>query len=191
MSLSINAETRIGDLLEAHPEAEAALVAMAPAFRALNNPVLRRTVARVATVAQAARVAGIPVPELVAALRRALGDEPACDACAHDDGADGIVAGPAPVWLVEAEPAVKLDAAGLMAAGRTPVGEAAARLAALDAGQVLLLVAPFRPVPLIEALAEGGLEVYARPGEGETWEVWVRRGRERVRLSTGGAVRMS
>ncbi len=175
MSLPVNAETRIAALIDAHPEAEATLIALAPAFRALNNPVLRRTVARVATVAQAAQVADMPVPELVAALRRALGQDTACDACAHDPTGDANVE-PAPPWLAGVGPAVTLDAAALMAAGCTPVGEAAARLSGLAPGQVLLLVAPFRPVPLIEALEGKGHEIYARPTEGGAWEVWARRG---------------
>ncbi len=174
MSLPVNAETRIGELLAAHPEAEAALIELAPAFRALKSPVLRRTVARVATVAQAARVAGMPVPELVASLRQALGQEAACDACAHRVGDEGAEE-PAPDWLAGAEPTARLDAAALMAAGRTPVGEAASLLAELEPGQVLLLVAPFRPAPLIEALQAKGHEVYGRPGEGQAWEVWIRR----------------
>ncbi len=43
---SIGPETRVADLLDAHPEAEEILIAIAPQFKALKNPVLRRTVAQ-------------------------------------------------------------------------------------------------------------------------------------------------
>ena len=61
----IGPETRVGDLLDAYPEAEQVLIGIAPQFKALRNPVLRRTVARVATLEQAARVAGMSARELV------------------------------------------------------------------------------------------------------------------------------
>lgn len=174
MSETINAETRIGALLEAHPETEAALVDLAPAFKALRNPLLRRTVARVATVAQAAQVAGMPVPDLVTALRRLVGQELACDGCGDHDGPDRPAEAP-PAWLAGAEPAISLDAGALMADGRTPVAEVLAALGTMAPGAILLLVAPFRPQPLVEAVAGRGHEVYVRPSEVGTWEVWVRR----------------
>ncbi len=74
-SMIISPETKVGDLLDAYPEAEAALIAIAPKFKALKNPVLRRTVAKVATLEQAARVADMPVNELVRSLRQALGQD--------------------------------------------------------------------------------------------------------------------
>ena len=71
--------TRIGDLLDAFPEVEEILISQAPAFKKLRNPVLRRTVARIATIERAAAIAGIPVPDLVNALRRTAGLEAARD----------------------------------------------------------------------------------------------------------------
>jgi hypothetical protein len=44
----------VADLLDSWPELEETLVAQAPAFRRLRNPVLRRAVARVATLEPAA-----------------------------------------------------------------------------------------------------------------------------------------
>ena len=67
----ITPTTKVAGLLESWPELEPVLVAQAPAFRRLKNPVLRRTVARVATLEQAAGVGGVAVRDLVAALRRA------------------------------------------------------------------------------------------------------------------------
>jgi hypothetical protein len=70
----ITPATKVADLLESWPDLEDVLIAQAPAFRRLKNPVLRRTVARVATLEQAAGVGGVPVRELVATLRRRRGD---------------------------------------------------------------------------------------------------------------------
>ena len=57
--LMITPETRVGALLDAHPELEVTLIGIAPTFKALKNPVLRRTVAKVATLEQAARIADL------------------------------------------------------------------------------------------------------------------------------------
>ncbi|MFO7653603.1 MAG: DUF1858 domain-containing protein [Candidatus Krumholzibacteriia bacterium] len=88
MSITIDAETRVGDLLRAHPELEEVLIAQAPAFAKLRNPVLRRTVAKVATLRAAAQMAGVDVEALVRVLRQA-----AAEITATPDPAPGVVGG--------------------------------------------------------------------------------------------------
>ena len=44
----ISPKTKVGELLDAYPELESVLMEMSPAFEKLKNPILRRTVARVA-----------------------------------------------------------------------------------------------------------------------------------------------
>jgi hypothetical protein len=170
MSLAINPETKVAELLDAFPEAEEVLVGLAPPFKALRNPLLRRTVAKVTSLEQAARVGGVPVNTLVRTLREALG------AGGHELESDdaGEAAG-APDWAADAEPAATLDADALLAAGRMPVSEAAVALAGMASGEVLLIEAPFQPAPLIDALRAKGHELYAAPADGDAWHVWVRR----------------
>ena len=50
--ITISPKTKVGELLDAYPELEPVLMAMSPAFEKLKNPVLRKTVARVATLQQ-------------------------------------------------------------------------------------------------------------------------------------------
>ena len=73
MSLPISPETTVGAMLDAYPELESVLVEMAPAFAKLRNPVVRRTVAKVATLEQAARIGGISLPALILRLRNVRG----------------------------------------------------------------------------------------------------------------------
>ena len=96
MTVPVNPKTKVGELLDAYPEAEALLISLAPKFKALRNPVLRRTVAKVTSLEQAARVGGMSVKELVSALRDGLG-------VAGDDIADGVdqITGDSPAWLDE------------------------------------------------------------------------------------------
>lgn len=170
MTPTINADTKVGTLLDAHPELEAVLVRLSPEFRRLSNPILRRTVARVATVGQAARIAGLPVPEVVNALRRALGQQESCA------GGEVTEVGPEPPWAAVAVPVARLDADEILARGGTPVGELTSRLQAAAPGDAVAITAPFYPAPLIDSLRGKGHEVHARKiGETGRFEVLVRR----------------
>jgi hypothetical protein len=172
MTQLVNPETRIGPLLDEHPELEQVLISLSPEFRRLQNPILRKTVARVASVAQAAKIGGVPVPEMVKALRRALGQETA-GTCGHEapEALD-----PEPAWLAGASPVARLDAEEILGRGGTPVGEVAARLAAAAPGEIVALEAPFYPAPMVDTLRGKGNDVFARPLDGGAWELWVRRG---------------
>ena len=50
--ITISPKTKVGELLDAYPELENVLMAMSPAFEKLKNPILRKTVAKVATLQQ-------------------------------------------------------------------------------------------------------------------------------------------
>ena len=169
-AFTIGPETRVAELLEAHPEAEEVLIGIAPQFKALKNPVLRRTVARVATLEQAAKVAGLRARDLVLHLRRELGVQ------GGEDIVDSADSDPteAPGWvLLDAEAAI--DGGALLDAGETPVAKASTALAEMDSDEVLVISAPFQPAPLIDSLRAKGHEVYAREETGESWRVWIKK----------------
>jgi len=71
----ITPKTKISDLLEEYPALEEVLFDISPAFKQLKNPILRRTVARVTTLQQAAIVGGLKVEDLVNRLRKEAGIE--------------------------------------------------------------------------------------------------------------------
>ena len=73
MSQQIGPETTVGALLEAYPELESVLIEMAPAFAKLRNPVIRRTVAKIATLEQAAKLGGISLQAMILRLRNESG----------------------------------------------------------------------------------------------------------------------
>lgn len=163
--LPITPETKVGDLLAAYPALEETLVSMAPAFAKLKNPVLRRTVARVATLAQAARVGGVDVREMVTSLRRAagLGGEPSADEAA----AAGDVLDTVPEWLDEARVVARLDADEILARGDHPLGAVQGVAAALPRGGQILLTSGFFPAPLVDAMRGRGFQTASyRAGDG-------------------------
>ncbi len=143
--------TKLADLLDSWPGLEDELIKIAPPFAKLRNPVLRRTIARVTTLRQAAGVGGVPLPELIARLRSAAGlEEIAVDG--------GGAAGPAgrPSWLDELTVVERYDAREDIEAGRHPVGAVLARLKTLGPGEAYELVTGFEPTPLIDKARDQG-----------------------------------
>lgn len=168
MSTLVNPESKIGPLLDAHPELERVLIGLSPEFRRLQNPLLRRTVARVATVGQVARIGGLPVSGLVKALRAALGEAQTEGNLATEEAAESE-----PAWAAAARPAVRVDADAVLARGGTPVGEVMSLLTRQLPGDVVALSVTFYPAPLVEAVRAKGYDAFARK-TGNGWEVLIR-----------------
>jgi hypothetical protein len=159
MSLPITPETKVGALLDAYPGIDEVLIGWVPAFAKLRNPILRKTVAKVATLDQAARVGGVSVRELVRKLREATGQ----------GGLDVLDAGPgpaeeAPAWLNEERVRVTIDADSMLERGEHPIGKVRESVAAAAPGEIVRLNSSFRPEPLIDAMRRGGLAVYSVEG---------------------------
>jgi len=169
-TFTIGPDSRVADLLEAYPEAEEILIGLAPQFKALKNPVLRRTVAKVATLEQAAKVGGLQVRELVLTLRQELGGGGGGE-IAESDGTASL---DTPGWVV-LDAKVDIDGGSLLDAGETPIARAASALATMDSGEVLVVSAPFQPAPLIDSLRSKRHEVYAREQSDTTWRVWIKK----------------
>jgi len=171
--LAITPATKVAELLEAFPELEEVLIALAPAFERLRNPVLRRTVARVASLQQAAAVGGVEVRTLVATLRRAAG-QPGADLAGQ--AAESRLDEPAPAWLDEGRVVTTIDADALLDAGEVPLSRVNAAAAALAVGEILRVDSGFRPAPLVDALLKQGYRCHLRSLEAERFSTYVCRG---------------
>jgi uncharacterized protein (DUF2249 family) len=168
--MDITPDTKIGDLLEAFPPLEDVLIGLSPTFAKLKNPVLRRTVAKVASIRQAAQVGGVPLGRMINALREAAGQKPA------DVAADGMPAAAArPKWAADAQIAGTLDARPMLERGEHPMPEVMAALGRLEAGRVYLLITPFVPAPLIDLAAKKGFEAWSGTEGAEVVKTFFRR----------------
>jgi hypothetical protein len=163
VTLPITPETKVGALLEAHPELEERLIELAPAFKKLKNPVLRRTVAKVATLAQAARVAGLNARELVTALREAAGQQPLGEV-----GPEASETAGQHPWIQSLQVVARIDAEQVLAAGTNPLQAVNAQLSSLGADEALAVTSSFVPVPLIDAVAARGFVCHTRTADGST-----------------------
>jgi uncharacterized protein (DUF2249 family) len=70
----ISGDITVARLLDEHPGLIEVLARYHPHFKQLQNRLLRRVMAPRVTVAQAARMAGVPEDDLLAVLRRAVGE---------------------------------------------------------------------------------------------------------------------
>jgi hypothetical protein len=164
MKVAIEPGTRVGALLDAYPELEEVLIGMAAPFEKLRNPVLRKTVGKVATLEQAAKIGGVGLRELVSRLREAagVGGDAVVDGCERDGAA----------WLSTAPVEFEIDADAMLERGVHPFGRVRECAAKLQAGRVIRLTSAFRPEPLIETMRRAGLEARCEeigPGEFVSW----------------------
>ena len=159
--LLITPQTKVGELLKAYPELEGVLISIAPAFKKLRNPVLLRTVAKVTSLAQAARVGNVSVTELVQQLRREVGQPDFDTAPASVTAGSGAVA--APEWFDPGKVTKSFDARRMIDSGEQPIGHVLSDLDKLPSGDIYELVTPFEPAPLIDRAVSKGYHVYTRP----------------------------
>jgi len=157
MSLAITPETTVGALLEAYPEVEGVFVEMAPAFAKLRNPVVRRTVAKVATLEQAAKIGGVSLQAMILRLRDVTGqggpDLPVLQP-RQDAGGDSS-------WLTGGRVVQEIDAGTILERGVHPIGKIREAVGVLGPGEVVVLRSSFRPQPLIETMRRAGAAVHS------------------------------
>ncbi len=159
----ITPDAKLMAVLERWPALEAALLEISPHFRALQNPVLRRTVARVATLRQVSKVSGVPLGTLIERLRAAAGLPPL--AVSEDAGGEQ---GERPAWASDAAVTRTNDARPAIEAGQHPMAQVMADLAALREDEVYVLLTPFVPAPLVDlARGKGYLSHSVAEGEGQ------------------------
>lgn len=154
---------KVAELLSFYPELEEKLISLSQAFEKLRNPLLRKTIARVATLQQVAAVGNIPLETIINTLRMAAGQTPISETMNHTTQSSQK-----PEWLNNSTISETLDAREMLARGEHPLSYVLSRMHELPAGSIFELVTSFRPQPLIEKVAATGAETHTEelvPGE--------------------------
>ena len=144
--LIISPKTKIHDLLEAYPELEDTLIQAAPQFRKLKNPLLRKTIARVTTLSQAAVIGGIKVEALINTLRESVGQHMMEDHYTEETSYNYEE----PAWFSAGMIRKKIEISDLLNAGEQPLHEVISEAKKLKDEEILEIIAPFLPAPLID-----------------------------------------
>ena len=159
--ITISPKTKVGELLDTYPQLEPVLMDMSPLFEKLKNPVLRRTVARVATLQQVAVVGGLKVEYIVNKLREHLGLEG--DETENPDAE--FLAAKTPGWFDKSRIVATFDASPVINAGGSPMADILRQANALEPGEIFELQTPFVPAPIIDMLKGKGFKVFTIHGE--------------------------
>lgn len=154
----INPETKIGALLDKFPALEKTLLEMAPEFNKLRNPVLRKTIARVTSLKQAAAVAKISLAEMINTLRNEAGIREEF----VPGEAGGSLSKDPPSWFSVTRIVRTLDARPMLDRGEQPIAKVLADCRNLEVGEVYELITPFFPAPLIDTAKEKGYLTWSK-----------------------------
>jgi len=165
--MEVQITTKIYDLLKEYPFLEDELIKINPRFKKLKNPVLKRTIARVASIKQAAIVGNMEPLELLNKIRVLVGQEEIKDLKIEDDNQETI-----PEWINK-EPKVTINANELLDKEQNPLAEANKALKNLNPSETLLIKADFKPQPLIDEFKEKGYKVYSKKESDELFLTYV------------------
>lgn len=168
--LIITPKTKVLELVEAYPELEDMLIHYVPAFKQLKNPVLRRTVGRVATLQQAAAVGNVSVEDLINELRNEVGQD------LYSGESATVYTTERPDWFSEELVESEFDAREMLAAGEQPVNQAMADLKDLGQGRIYRLVAPFLPAPLMDKASSLGLAHWIEKTDDDEYVIYFYKG---------------
>lgn len=148
----ITPETKIAALLDRYPRLENTLLEMAPEFKKLRSPILRKTIARVTSLRQASAIARIPLAEMINKLRSEAGIQEEF----ITDNADASLPRESPSWFSTSDIVQSLDARPMIEKGEQPINNVISDCKNLRAGEIYELITPFLPAPLIDTARKHG-----------------------------------
>lgn len=157
------------------------LIAASPAFEKLRNTALRRTMTRLLTVEQAAKIAGIDASSLVDRLNQALQAPPGERLPSAPVSAPVEALGEPPTPVPEAllsvprAQVVDADVREDLRAGKEPFRRIMDAARETPSGGVLRVRATFEPAPLYAVLAERGFSHFTERIAHDDWRVWFHR----------------
>lgn len=151
-TFDITPETKVAALLQHYPELEDVLIGMAPPFKKLKNPILRRSVAKVASLRQAAAVGRISAEDMINRLRAAVGQEPITVEMTDDLGS---YYSSQPVWFDPDRVVASIDESKVDpdVMPLNPLIRTASKLAE---GEIVELVTGYLPAPGIDVMRNKG-----------------------------------
>ena len=170
-TLIITPKTKIFDLLEAYPQLEDVLISFAPEFKKLKNPVLRKTIARVANIAQAATIGGLNVEILVNALREKVGQ----GSLEQLDVSGLKYITVCPDWFKIDAISSTIDIREMLNHDEQPVHKVLSTINKLGENDILEIIAPFVPAPLLDKSISLGFKHWLKKMDEGEYKVYFRK----------------
>lgn len=146
--LDITPKSKIAEIIDVYPELKDKIIELAPPFKKLQNPFLMKTVARVTSLSQAAKVGDIDLTSFVNTLRQQVGQAPLNISTINNNSDEP------PIWFKTGSIIKTIDARPMLENGEHPVGLVLEEIKHIGNGQILELITPFLPAPLIDKVEE-------------------------------------
>ncbi len=153
--LEITPSLTVHDLLETYPQLEEELISIAPPFEKLRNPFLKRSVAKIATMKHIASVGGLPLDDLIAQLRQAVGQQESAETYDEQD-----YFGEQPDWFSPDKVVLSIDEDKLEDKDKMTLVIVLHEARKVHAGEIIELVTSFLPAPGIDILKSKGYQVW-------------------------------
>lgn len=145
-------------LLKAYPGLEDVLIGMAPLFKKLTNPLLRKSAARVATLEHIAAMGNIPLIEMLNMLREAVGQS-AVSAPVIAQVADQTSP---PDWFSADKIALSVNFNQLEDHNAMPIAVLLEKAGGVSIGKIIELTTTFLPTPGIELMESKGYSAWVQ-----------------------------
>lgn len=164
----ITIQTKVGEILEYYPELEDVLLGMSPAFVKLKSPILRKTVAKFASLKQAAEIGNVDLSLMIKTLRQAAG---LTLSSVNDSDSDALKE-VKPQWVSDDSVSEVFDARPIIDGGGSPMQDILSKTSLLTDGQILKLQTPFVPAPIIDILKSKNFKCWSSKN-GEIIETYI------------------
>ncbi len=177
--MKITPQTKIVEMIKAHPELVTVLASYNSHFELLRNPIMRKTFARFATVSHAAKVAGVNLADLIKLMNNAIG-ETVSDADMVDRE-DSKISPDIPIYPVKdiiEQRHIKitnLDVREVMKNHGEPFPVIMQAVAKVKQGEALVLETIFEPAPLYDVLQKKGFEHQTEMLAEDHYKIWFYR----------------
>jgi hypothetical protein len=152
----------VHNLLEAYPELEEVLIGIAPPFKKLKNPMLRKSVAKVATLKHISSVGRVPLDELINTLRKAVGQPISGDSYENDNYFKDQ-----PEWFSTDRISLSINEDKLEDKDKMTLVTILEQAKDVKQGEIIELVTTFLPAPGIDILKSKGYSVWTTKSDGD------------------------
>ena len=153
--MQISASTKISTLIKENEAVIDVISSINKHFKKLRNPVLRKMLAPRVSIADAARIGGVPVCVMIDKLKEVgfkTDDDCGCETASPKDKYR-LNKNDSPM---RKETIVELDVRPILEGGTDPFDAIMAKLKTMDESHTLLIINTFEPIPLLNILKKKG-----------------------------------
>ena len=161
--LEITPSTTVHEILSIYPELEEKLIDLAPPFKKLRNPALRKSVAKVATLKHIASVGNIPLTDLINKIKGKVGQSVSLEAYE-----DEVYFSAKPDWFSTDKISISLVEGEVGDKDKMTVVAVLKEASKLNEGEIIELITTFLPAPGIDSMKAKGYSVWTTKSDDDT-----------------------